>query len=80
MIIGKVSGKVLHHNDCTYCQFRHRIPFMEGKKKRSMEVCKKHERRCVPVGDPERYCEDYRQINCDCDNCQNAFDERLDKS
>ena len=70
--ISKVTGEVFHHNDCTYCIYRQDIPVKEGKKNRTYELCRKFGKRCAPVNDPERFCWEYRESECGCDQC-NSF-------
>ena len=64
-----IRGKWIHHNDCTYCRYRKNIPIQEGRKKRTYELCQLHKRRCASVNSIERYCPDYKQVNCNCDGC-----------
>jgi hypothetical protein len=65
-------GKVVHHNDCTYCRFRIDMPI----KKKGKRIL--HEERCeltdwripAPLStDGIRYCPQYKQIGCDCEAC-----------
>jgi hypothetical protein len=66
-------GKVVHHNDCTYCQFRADTPV--GKKGKRIFI----EERCrltnwrIPAPfstDGIRYCPEYKQVGCECEACK----------
>lgn len=77
MIIGKVTGNPVHHNDCTYCEFRELKDFGRKSRKNFKERCLLHNRLVVPLGTGKRLCDDYTQRNCDCPSC-NEKRERFD--
>ncbi len=66
-------GQVVHHNNCTWCVHRYELP-VAGKKKHHVERCQLTGRDIPPpfhghdIG--QRFCENYRQKGCECDNCQ----------
>lgn len=64
------DGRVLHHNDCTFCQHRHsHAAKLKGRKKVSFEQCRLSGEMIAAVNSPLRFCKDYRQIGCECPNC-----------
>lgn len=69
MIIG-ASGRVVHHNDCTYCRHRQNVPV--GKKRKRIiyqERCALTGEKIAPPLTIERFCTSYQQIGCECDKC-----------
>jgi len=86
MIYGKISGLPLHHNDCTYCEFRQRqFAKTKGRKKpRETELCALDgeaiapppltmvEKQTLLKTKSERVCQEYTQENCTCQKCEEA--------
>lgn len=65
MLISPHTGKVIHHNDCTYCEYRFQATFKKKGKKYEIERCRLH---MQPV--PEsRCCSSYVQHGCACPEC-----------
>jgi hypothetical protein len=68
-----VRGRFIHHNNCTYCQYRQQIPAGTKSKRRELERCALTDQHIPRPFDPDggqRYCEHYRQKGCACDRCQ----------
>lgn len=65
--------RIIHHNNCTYCQYREQIPVGTKSKHRELERCALTNQQIPRPFDPDggrRYCERYRQRGCECDRCQ----------
>ena len=77
MIIGKISGKPVHHNDCTYCELRLCKDIGRKSRKKYIERCILHNRAITPVDAGTRLCSDYTQRNCECPECKEKR-ERFD--
>jgi hypothetical protein len=62
----------IHHNNCTYCQFRYKIfTTAKGRKKPvETERCRLTNKTLSPPMTDGRYCTLYRQIDCPCQLCQ----------
>lgn len=69
-MISPVTGKLIHHNNCTYCA--HRKVYKGAVNKRNeLEVCALLET-FTALPHPRaggRFCEHYQQIGCDCNQC-----------
>lgn len=65
------KGKVIHHNDCTYCIYRADVPLeiKRGKTIRVKEICRLTKKEIPPPGSADRYCEHYVQKGCTCPSC-----------
>ena len=68
------NGVVIHHRDCTYCQYRRNVPKpIQPKKRRGkldmLEQCELTGLEIAPPGSINRVCAAYRQIGCDCPSC-----------
>ena len=64
------SGRIVHHDDCTYCLHRKNVPI--GKKRKRIiyqERCELTGASIAPPMTIERYCTSYQQIGCECDEC-----------
>lgn len=73
MIISTHTGKIIHHDDCTYCVLRHKKAIGTKTRKREQE-------RCLLKADlvpGDRLCDAYTQVNCECDECKERF-QRFD--
>jgi len=69
-MISKYTGKPIHHKDCTYCDFR--VVFkheLKKKKVRELEKCGVSGAIIPPPGG-DRYCSEYTQRTCDCEQCE----------
>ena len=58
------DGRIVHHNDCTYCKLRQVI---EGKPE--IEYCGVTGSEIPAPRQGERYCEHYQQKSCECARC-----------
>ena len=70
-MISPVTGKLIHHNDCSYCRHRRAYP-KAIEKKYELELCDFFHGGTRPLPHPRqarRYCAHYQQIGCDCQNC-----------
>jgi len=69
--VSPATGKIIHHNDCTWC--KHRIVYSRGtvNKKREVEKCAITGKYLTWPNRNDRYCEYYQQTDCECDNCKN---------
>jgi hypothetical protein len=65
-----MAGRIIHHNDCTWCAHRKRYPKAIDKRY-ELEVCSlANGLAALPEpGSPKRYCEHYLQLNCACNQC-----------
>lgn len=75
-------GKVVHHNDCTWCQLRLQLDIGTKSKKKIVEKCLFDNHNIPHPLSGDRYCEHYRQIGCKCNNCDtsaNQLEQILDK-
>lgn len=75
MTVTGYRGQVVHHDNCTYCVFRHRIDLSTKSKKKEKEKCSLHKRPTIsPHHETKsRYCEEYLQVNCECEKCKEAY-------
>ena len=68
MIISPATGKIIHHNDCTWC--KHRIVYPKGLlAKYEVEKCAVTGKHCAHPKTDLRYCDCYQQKGCECENC-----------
>ena len=73
------DGRVLHHNNCTYCKHRFDVK-ARRKGRRTMvthEICRLTN---LDIPEPEtglRLCESYQQKGCECDACSVFIDKQL---
>jgi hypothetical protein len=64
----RINGKIIHHNDCTWCN--HRVVYKSNKSSGELEKCKLTWNDIKnPQDRGRRYCEHYQQKNCDCEKC-----------
>jgi hypothetical protein len=69
MIVGG-SGRVVHHNDCTFCRNRLKVPTGAKKGVKEIERCSLTNQNIpAPYALGDRYCNRYSQIGCECDQC-----------
>jgi len=74
MIISTHTGKIIHHNNCTHCVFRNNKNIGTKSKKRIQERCILHNRILTPPNsDQKRTCDDYTQVNCQCEACLDKY-------
>lgn len=73
MIVSTHTGKVIHHNNCTYCVVKLDRNTGTKSKKRVSERCLLHNRKVAPLNTSQRYCEDYIQERCECDVCSEKY-------
>jgi hypothetical protein len=68
-----IRGKVIHHNDCFYCQHvRFDLIPSTGRtvKARERETCSFTGATIPPpLSSGQRWCEKYQQKGCNCDQC-----------
>lgn len=69
MIVGKITGKPVHHDNCTYCQWRLVIKSKKGRRKSEIEKCMLSGV-IIPPPMGDRYCSEYTQEQCDCEQCE----------
>jgi hypothetical protein len=63
-----IEGRVIHHNDCTWCI--NRVVYKKViNRKNELERCGKSGRNIPHPREARRYCELYQQIGCDCNSC-----------
>ena len=75
MIISPYTGKIIHHNNCTHCIFRDDKNIGTKSKKIIRERCILHRTTLDPPNSGlARFCEDYTQVNCDCEACMEKRD------
>lgn len=73
-MISPHTGKVIHHNDCTYCVMRHQKNVGTKSRKKERESCLFTSQVVPPPNtDKPRLCERYTQTNCDCKVCQDNY-------
>ena len=69
MTVYGYRGQVVHHNDCTYCRHRIRVPRTKQKGAVEVELCGLTRQKLALPGTVQRFCEGYQQIDCECDQC-----------
>ena len=60
--------KVIHHNDCTWCQNRFSLK-KAIKRRYELERCGLTGKSIPAPYQGLRWCENYKQINCECEAC-----------
>jgi hypothetical protein len=82
MTVSPQTGKLIHHNNCTWCKHRRGIQVGARRKKRELERCALTGADIPPPfmavypnsqGVPDRYCERYQQIGCPCERCMSEI-------
>lgn len=75
MAFSPATRQWVHHKDCTWCVFRQEVPveIKRGKVVKSREVCTRTLVNIPPPYDVNRYCDQYRQINCGCTRCNPVY-------
>ena len=77
-MISPHTGRVIHHNNCTYCLLKVDKNIGTKKKKVVQERCILHNKKLLPpFSDGKRTCEDYIQVGCMCEACEEKR-ERFD--
>ena len=78
MIVSPHTGKLVHHDNCTYCVLRHKKDIGTKSRKKEHEKCLVNKRTISTIASTkERYCEKYIQVGCECAICKDKY-ERFD--
>jgi hypothetical protein len=73
MTVSPATGKLIHHNDCSWCRHRWETTGKKpkgGRKPRTEEFCRLSDLRIPkPNSEGRRWCPQYQQENCPCADC-----------